>query len=194
MFTGIITHIGHIESAEKKGDLRIRVASDLDTGAIKIGDSVACNGCCLTVIVKGKGYFEASLSDETISRTTPGSWERGRTLNLETALKMGDSLGGHLVTGHVDGLVKVIEISTSKDSHIMVCSGPPGLARFIAEKGSVTLDGVSLTVNRVEGAKFWVNIIPHTWQATTLARRKPGDFMNIEIDLIARYVARLMQK
>lgn len=194
MFTGIISTIGTIESAETQGDLHIRIASDLDTSTIHIGDSVACNGCCLTVTGKAKGYFEATLSAETVSRTTPGGWEKGRKLNLERSLKMGDSLDGHLVTGHVDGLVKVIEISASNNSHIMVLEAPGDLARFIAEKGSVTLDGVSLTVNKVQGAKFWVTIIPHTWQATTLSERRVGDALNVEIDLIARYVARLLNQ
>jgi riboflavin synthase len=194
MFTGIITHIGSVESAEMQGDLRIKIASDLKIDDIRIGDSVACNGCCLTVIAQGQGYFEASLSAETLSRTASGQWEKGRRVNLEKSLKLGDSLDGHLVTGHVDGLVKLIEITNSGDSIILKLDAPAELARFIAEKGSVTLDGVSLTVNKVEGPRFHVNIIPHTWQSTTLPERKAGESLNLEIDLIARYVARLLQK
>lgn len=194
MFTGIIRHIGRIEAVEKQGDLRITVASSLQEDALRVGDSIACNGCCLTVIAKNKGNFEATLSAETLHRTAPGQWEKGRRVNLETSLKLGDSLDGHLVAGHVDGVVKVIEVTNSGDSHIMALEAPPELARFIAEKGSVTLDGVSLTVNQVEGGRFWVNIIPHTWQATTLSERKQGDALNLEVDLIARYAARLLGK
>jgi len=208
MFTGIINSIGIIESAKQQGDLRVKIACDWPLESLRIGDSVACNGVCLTIVERGTWnvetthhvpratfhdtYFTASLSPETISRTAP-RWEKGQRVNLERALKMGDALGGHLVTGHVDGIAIIKDIAASGDSHSICVEAPEALVRFIAEKGSVTLDGVSLTVNKVEKRRFWVNIIPHTWQNTTLGEHKPGDGLNLEIDLIARYVARLTE-
>ena len=199
MFTGIITSIGTIDSVEPQGDTRLKIICDYKPEILHTGVSIACNGACLTVLTKGllasgKTYFTASISQETISRTAPGQWEKGGKINLECALKIGDTLDGHMVSGHVDGIATIRDITPSGDSHIMAIEAPAELIRFIAEKGSVTLDGVSLTINRVEGNRFWVNIIPHTWSTTTLGLRKPGDALNLEIDLIARYVARLLQK
>jgi riboflavin synthase len=198
MFTGIISHIGSIESAEQRGDLTITIACDLHQDAVKVGDSVACNGCCLTVtrkgrLASGKLYFSADLSQETVSRTAPGQWVKGAPVNLECSLRMGDSLDGHMVSGHVDGVAVVRDIMPQGDSHILEIEAPQDLARFIAEKGSVTLNGVSLTVNEAAGVRFRVNIIPHTWVSTTLGQLAVGDGVNMEIDLIARYVARLLQ-
>jgi riboflavin synthase len=199
MFTGIVNSVGIIESIEKQGDTRIKIACDFKTDSMKPGDSVAVNGVCLTVTAKGflasgKTYFTADMSQETLNCTVSSSWEKGRKTNLERALKIGDALGGHLVTGHVDGIATIKDITVSGDSYILSIEAPAALSRFIAEKGSVCLDGVSLTVNKVENQLFSVNIIPHTWQNTTLGERKPGDSLNLEIDLIARYAARLLQK
>jgi riboflavin synthase len=199
MFTGIITSIGTIESAEQQGDLRLKIACDFKPESLSPGASVAVNGVCLTVITKGllasgKTYFTASLSQESLSRTVPGQWEKGCKANLEHALKLGDTLDGHMVSGHVDGIAVIRAIHPSGDSYSVEIEAPEALSRFIAEKGSVTLDGIALTVNKVEGNRFWVNIIPHTWNVTTLNERQPGDALNFEIDLIARYVARLLQK
>jgi riboflavin synthase len=197
MFTGIISSTGTIESMEQRGDLRVIIACSFTADSLHIGDSVACNGACLTVANKGflstgKVYFAADISAETLSRTLSGHWEKGMQVNLERALKLGDALDGHMVTGHVDGIATLHTIIEQGDSHILKLEVPTGLSRFIAEKGSVTLNGVSLTVNRVEGSFFWVNVIPHTWNVTTLGTLKEGDGLNIEIDMIARYVARLM--
>jgi riboflavin synthase len=192
MFTGVIQHTGTIQAAQKHGDLRLTVACDYKPDAIKIGESIAVNGACLTVIDTKDG-LTFDLSAETLACTAP-RWNKGARVNLERALKLGDRLDGHMVTGHVDGLAKLLEITPSSDSNILCLEAPEVLARFIAEKGSVTLDGVSLTVNQVEGRRFWVNIIPHTWRATTLGERKPGDALNLEIDLIARYLDRLLTK
>ena len=198
MFTGIITHIGLIEATELKGDLTITVSCDFPATSVGIGDSIACNGACLTVtrkgfLASGKLSFSADLSAETVARTVSGQWDKGKRLNLERALRLGDALDGHMVTGHVDGTARVIEVEKVGDSHRVVLEAPPELARFIAEKSSVTLDGVSLTVNWAEGPRFEVNIIPHTWGVTTLGEMQPGGAVNLEIDLIARYVARLTQ-
>jgi riboflavin synthase len=193
MFTGIINQIGTIENAEKQGDLRLSIACNWPAESLAIGESIAVNGACLTVTNKAPGSFTVSLSAETVSRTAP-RWQPGMRVNLERALKMGDALDGHLVTGHIDGPATITEIIASGGSHILALTAPDALSRFIAEKGSVTLDGVSLTVNQVEGSRFWVNIIPHTWAATTLSERKAGDALNMEVDLIARYVSRLLQK
>ncbi|MDE3060098.1 MAG: riboflavin synthase [Pseudomonadota bacterium] len=192
MFSGIIDNIGVIESAERGGDLRL-VISCACAKDLAIGESVACNGVCLTVVEKNASSFTAELSTETLSRTTPG-WNVGDKVNLERSLRLGDRLSGHLVTGHVDGVAVLKDITPQGDSHILCLEAPQSLARFIAEKGSVALDGVSLTVNRIEENQFSVNIIAHTWQATTLGQRRPGDALNLEIDLIARYAARLMGK
>jgi riboflavin synthase len=199
MFTGIISSIGTIESTETQGDLRVKIMCDYKPDSLAPGASVAVNGVCLTVVNKGflasgKTYFTATVSHETLSRTVPGTWEKGARVNLEQALKVGDSLSGHMVTGHVDGLGGIVAITPAGDSYIVELELPENLTRYVAEKGSITLDGVSLTVNQVKGARIWLNIIPHTWNATTLGERKAGDRVNIEIDTIARYVARLLGK
>lgn len=199
MFTGIITSIGTIEAAEQRGDLRIVIATDYAADSFNTGESIAVNGACLTVVASskmasGKGRFTADLSAETVSRTAPGQWNIGRRANLERSLKLGDTLDGHMVSGHVDGIATLAEITPSGDSNILAIDVPNEFARFIAEKGSITLDGISLTVNKVEKNRFWVNIIPHTWQKTSLSDRKAGDKLNFEIDLIARYVERLLAK
>jgi len=199
MFTGIISTLGIIESADMQGDLRIKIASDMKPESLQPGASIAVNGACLTVITKGfmasgKSYFTASLSSETINRTVAGAWEKGRRVNLERSLKLGDTMDGHMVSGHVDGLSIIRGLTKTGDSTIMEIEVPENLSRFIAEKGSVTLDGISLTVNQVQDNRLWVNIIPYTMTATTLSERQVGDQLNLEIDLIARYVARLMNK
>lgn len=191
MFTGIIDHTGEILSTERRGDARLGIGCRFRD--IAVGESIAVNGVCLTVTELLPGGFGADLSAETLSRTAP-RWEVGQPVNLERALTMDSRLSGHLVSGHVDGLAAVVDIRPSGDSHVFCCEAPAGLARFIAPKGSVTLDGVSLTVNQVEGARFFVNIIPHTFAHTTLGKRKPGDALNLEADMIARYVERLLKK
>jgi len=202
MFTGIISDIGTITKATQDGDLRLEIACSFAPDSIKLGDSIACNGVCLTVIEFPPTtnhqplatIFAVQLSAETVNCAAPNQWEVGKKVNLERALKMGDTLDGHIVSGHVDGVASIEEIEKSGDSSIIVLSSPPALAKFIAGKGSVTLDGIALTVNKVEGDKFWINIIPHTCENTTLSTRKAGDKLNLEIDMLARYVARLMDK
>ena len=197
MFTGVIHHMGTIEACDKSGDWRITVASDLPADDLRVGDSVACNGCCLTIIDLPSTKHQAlstllfSLSPETLACTAP-RWEVGNTLHLERALRLGDTLDGHMVSGHVDGLATLIAIAPEKDSHRLEFEAPKELAKFIAAKGSVTVDGISLTVNTVEGNRFTVNVIPHTWEVTTFRERAIGDRLNLEIDLIARYVQRLL--
>lgn len=191
MFTGIISSIGTVASATQQGDLRIAVACDF-AGELKTGESVGCNGVCLTVVQRNDRQFVAELSAETLKRTAP-RWNTGDKINLERALKLGDTLDGHIVSGHVDGIATILSITPSKDSRIFQVQAPEALSKFLAEKGSVTLDGVSLTVNRVEGNIFWVNIIPHTLKVTTLGGRNAGDTLNIEIDMLARHVARMME-
>jgi riboflavin synthase len=202
MFTGIISDIGTIIKAEQKGDLRLTIACNFASESIRLGDSIACNGVCLTVVECGMcsvecgnkfaSFFAVELSAETTSRSAQGMWQERKNVNLERSLKLGDTLDGHMVSGHVDGTATIISIKPSGDSHILTLSPSGGLSRFIAQKGSVTLDGVSLTVNNIEDTGFSVNIIPHTWKNTTLGERKTGDNLNLEIDIIARYVARLL--
>lgn len=199
MFTGIISSIGIIESADHQGDLKLKIACDFKPDTVATGASIAVNGACLTVVTKGllasgKTYFTATLSQETITRTVPDQWQKGKRVNLEQSLKMGDTLDGHMVTGHIDGLSTIRAITQTGDSRVVELEAPENLTRFIADKGAVTLDGVSLTVNQVKDNRFWVNIIPHTWNVTTLSERKVGDRLNTEIDLIARYVAKLLGK
>lgn len=191
MFTGIIDHIGTITDTHQAGDLRLTIHSQFTD--YRLGESIACNGACLTVIASTADSFTVELSAETVTCTAPGQWQKGRAVNLERALKAGDSLDGHIVTGHVDGIATIASVAPSGDSNIIEIEVPQELKRFIAAKGSVCVDGVSLTVNKVEDARFWVNIIPHTFARTTLGQRKAGDKVNIEIDTIARYVARLLQ-
>lgn len=192
MFTGIVGDIGTIRAIEKHGDTRLVIATAYDTSAIEIGASIACSGPCLTVVDKGADWFAVDASAETLARTTIGTWRVGTRLNLERALKLGDELGGHLVSGHIDGVARVGHRQEEGDSLRLGFDVRADLARFVAPKGSVALDGVSLTVNEVEGLRFGVNIVPHTRSATTLGGRRTGDEVNMEIDLLARYVARLL--
>lgn len=195
MFTGIVSDIGTIEAAEPQGDLRLRVATGYDTADIDLGASVACSGVCLTVVDKGPGWLAFDVSGETVSCTASDMWTAGRRLNLERALRLGDELGGHIVTGHVDGIGTVASVAEEGGSHRIVISAGPELAPFIAAKGSVTVDGVSLTVNdvrdRADGFEFDLNIIPHTAGVTTLGAIVPGQAVNLEIDVLARYLQRM---
>ena len=197
MFTGIITDIGHIKSVEHRGDLRAVIATGYDTAGLAIGASVACSGVCLTVVAKAEGEFSVDVSGETESRTAKGQWVAGRRLNLERALKVGDELGGHIVTGHVDAVGRVAAVEPVGDSTRITIAVPKDIAPFVAEKGSICLDGVSLTVNTVDdtadGARFTINVIPHTASWTTFDTIKAGDDINIEIDVLARYLARMKQ-
>lgn len=193
MFTGIITDIGRIATLEKRGDLRARLQTGYDTGQIDIGASIACDGVCLTVVALGADWFEVDVSAETLSRTNLGGWAAGRAVNLERALKLGDELGGHIVSGHVDGLAEVAAMRPEGDSTRLVFRAPADLAGFIAPKGSVALNGTSLTVNEVRGAEFGVNLIPHTMAVTNWGAVSVGDQVNLEIDTLARYVARLRE-
>jgi riboflavin synthase len=191
MFTGIITDIGRVRSLEHRGDLHARIATGYDTSGIDIGASIACNGVCLTVTETGEDWFDVSISAETLSKSTLGGWAEGTAVNLERALKVGDELGGHIVSGHVDGVAEIVATRDEGESTRFTFRAPGALARFIAPKGSVALDGTSLTVNEVEGAEFGVNIIPHTKEVTTWGALKAGDRVNLEVDTMARYVARL---
>lgn len=194
MFTGIIKTMGTVVNVDNdRGDPRFYIQSDLNMDKIAIGASVCHAGCCLTVIEKKDDIFAVDVSAETLSKTTLGQWTQGTKINLEPSLKVGDELGGHIVSGHVDGVAKIISITPEGDSHRLVIEAPQELAKFIAPKGSVALDGISLTVNAVNDNQFGINIIPHTWDVTTLGKKKVGDYLNIEIDLMARYAARLIE-
>tara|TARA_R110002110_G_scaffold227441_5_gene441761 strand:+ start:904 stop:1554 length:651 start_codon:yes stop_codon:yes gene_type:complete len=196
MFTGIITDIGRIVALEERGDLRARIATGYDVSGIDIGASIACDGVCLTVVALGdrpEAWFDVDISAESVSRTAIGGWAVGRRLNLERALRVGDELGGHIVSGHVDGVAKVTGLRREGDSTRLSFTAPPELARFIAPKGSVALNGTSLTVNEVEGCTFGVNLIPHTQEVTTWGDVAVGDGVNLEIDTLARYVARMRE-
>ena len=193
MFTGIITDIGTVRAIAKAGDTRFEITTAYDLDGVDMGASIACNGCCLTVIAKGPDWFAVQASGETLSKTTLGNWERGTRINLERALKLGDELGGHIVSGHVDGIGQIVAITPDGESRRFRFRVPAALARFIAPKGSVAVDGTSLTVNEVDGADFGVNIIPHTQAVTTWGDMKVGQAVNIEIDMLARYVARLAE-
>ena len=193
MFTGIITDIGTVRAVRKAGDTRFEITTGYDLGTVDMGASIACNGCCLTVIEKGPDWFAIQASAETLSKTTLGDWATGTRINLERALKIGDELGGHIASGHVDGLGEIVSITPEGDSQRFRFRVPHELARFIAPKGSVAIDGTSLTVNEVEGNVFGVNIIPHTQSVTTWGTMKVGQRVNIEIDMLARYVARLTE-
>ena len=202
MFTGIITDIGTIARIEQRGDLRIVIDSGYDMGGVDLGASIACSGVCLTVVDKAPagqpGWFAVDVSGESVSRTAPAMWTEGRKLNLERALKVGDELGGHIVTGHVDGIGKVVDVHADGDSHRIAIAAPQALAHYLAAKGSITVDGVSLTVNDVADqpdgqVHFAINIIPHTAALTTLGTLAPGDRVNLEIDILARYLGRMEQ-
>lgn len=194
MFTGLIQNVGTVRSISKKGDWRIRIQTALDLTKESLGASIACSGVCLTVVEKGDDWFDVEVSGETLSKTTVSNWENGTNINLESSLRMGDELGGHFVFGHVDGMASVESIVKDGDSHRLKIKVPEDLAHYIAPKGSVSLDGISLTVNEVQGDVFGVNIVPHTWAHTTLSQRSVGDALNIEIDMLARYVARQLEK
>lgn len=195
MFTGIITDIGIVSQVEMRGDMRARISCNYDMSGVDMGASIACDGVCLTVVDKGADWFDVDISAETLSRTNIGAngWAGGRRLNLERALRVGDELGGHIVSGHVDGVARIEAMQDDGDSTRMTFSAPPALARFIATKGSVALNGTSLTVNEVDGNRFGVNIIPHTQAVTTWGEARVGDLVNLEIDTLARYVARLAE-
>ena len=198
MFTGIITDVGTVRAIEQHGDVRLVIGTGYDPAGIALGASIACSGCCLTVVERGTdgngGWFAVDASAETLSKSTLGRWRPGTRINLERALKVGDELGGHIVSGHVDGLARLEDIRPEGDSRRLRIRVPDDLAGFIAPKGSVAVDGISLTVNEVDGSTFGVNIIPHTWIETTLADRSTGDAFNVEVDMMARYVARLLQQ
>ena len=194
MFTGIITDIGRIDALEQRGDLRARIATNYDTSGIDIGASIACDGVCLTAVALGSSWFEVDISAESVSKSNISDWIEGGRINLERALKVGDELGGHIVSGHVDGVAEVVGMLVEGDSTRVTFRVPDGLAKFIASKGSVALNGTSLTVNEVDGADFGINFIPHTKEATTWGETKMGDRINLEIDTLARYVARLQER
>jgi riboflavin synthase len=195
MFTGIVTAIGTVRSVEQRGDLRLVVACDYDMAGVDLGASIACSGACLTVVDKGPDWFAVDVSAESVARTASGLWQEGARLNLERALRMGDELGGHLVTGHVDAVARVAEATVTGGSLRVGIDITTDLGRLVAPKGSVTLDGVSLTVNEVEddptGTRFWINLIPHTADQTTLGSITVGHELNIEIDVLARYLQRM---
>ena len=191
MFTGIVTDIGRVRDVRAtERDRRYEIETAWDTAGIDLGASISHAGCCLTVTEKGEGWFAVEVSGETLSKTKLGDWTENTRVNLERAAKLGDELGGHIVSGHVDGLGEVISITPEGGSHRIVVEAPAPLHRFIAPKGSITVDGVSLTVNGVQERRFDLNIIPHTWDATTLGGLKVGDKVNLEIDMLARYLAR----
>lgn len=193
MFTGIITDVGKVLEVEQKGDLRARIGTAYDMAGVDLGASIACDGVCLTVVNKDNGWFDVDISAETVDKTNVGAWVIGKRLNLERALRVGDELGGHIVSGHVDGVTKLVAMESEGDSRRMTFDAPADLARFIAPKGSVTLNGTSLTVNEVDGTRFGINVIPHTQEVTTWGEVAVGDQINLEIDTLARYVARLAE-
>lgn len=198
MFTGIVTDIGTISTIEQKGDMRYVIETSYDPASIVLGASIMCDGCCLTVVEKGtmnnSNWFAVDASKETLDCTSLSDWSEGRQVNLERALKVGDELGGHIVSGHVDCVAEIMSVREEGDSKRFTFRVPDNHKMFIAPKGSVTLSGTSLTVNEVEGDTFGVNIIPHTQEVTTWGHAKVGDKINLEIDVLARYVARLTQK
>jgi riboflavin synthase len=192
MFTGIVTDVGRVRSIERRGDTRVVIETVYNTASIEIGASICCSGACLTVVDKDAGWFAVDVSGETLDKTNLGDWAEGTRVNLERALKVGDELGGHIVTGHVDCVAEVTERASEGDSVRFRFRVPESMAKYIAAKGSVALNGVSLTVNDVAGAEFGINIIPHTQEKTTFGTAAAGDRVNVEIDVLARYVARLV--
>ncbi|HMI40621.1 MAG TPA: riboflavin synthase [Sphingomicrobium sp.] len=198
MFTGIITDIGTVRSAEERGDRRLVIGSGYDLSTVDLGASIACSGACLTVVDKGADWFAVDVSHETQSRTVPGQWDEGSRLNLERSLRVGDELGGHIVTGHVDAVATVTEAHADGGSTRLTLTAPAATGKGIAAKGSIALDGVSLTVNSVEErgdqTLFTVNLIPHTLEATTLKEIEAGRQLNVEIDILARYLERMMAR
>ncbi len=197
MFTGIVTDIGTVRALEGRGDLRARIGTRYDPDGIAIGASIACDGCCLTVVDRGAdadgGWFDVDVSAESLARTALGGWKPGTEVNLERSLRVGDEMGGHIVSGHVDGTAEILSIEPEGGSVRYRFRAPDALARFVAPKGSVALDGTSLTVNEVDGAVFGVNLIPHTQAVTTWGGARVGDAVNLEVDTVARYVARLTE-
>lgn len=200
MFTGIVTAVGTVREARQSGDLRAVISCPFDPEGIAMGASIACSGVCLTVVDKGgaagDAWFAVDISAESVARTVPGRWEEGRHLNLEPALKLGDELGGHIVTGHVDGVGRIVQVEPVGDSRRFVIAAPRELAPYLASKGSITVDGVSLTVNEVNDetdgtCHFSLNIIPHTAEVTTIGAMQAGDGVNLEIDVLARYLQRM---
>lgn len=191
MFTGIVSDMGTVLRLEQRGDLHARIGTAYDTAGIDMGASIACNGVCLTVVGLGEGWFDVDISAESVEKTNIGDWSEGARINLERALKVGDELGGHIVSGHVDGVAEVVEMHDDGESTRVTFRAPEALAKFIAPKGSVALNGTSLTVNEVNGCDFGVNFIPHTKEVTTWGDVRVGDRINLEIDTLARYVARL---
>src|ERR1700744_3230677 len=196
MFTGNVPDIGKLRQVEKRGDTHLVIATKFDVSQIDMGASIACSGACMTVVDKGSAkdrWFAFTASGETLSKTTLGTWKVGESVNLERPMRVGDEFGGHIVTGHVDAVAEIVSVKPEGESVRMVFEVPKSLAKLVAAKGSVALDGVSLTVNDVDGSRFGVNIIPHTQSVTTFGRVKPGVKVNFEADLMARYVARLVQ-
>ena len=193
MFSGIITDLGEVREMRRAGDTRLVIATGYDLADAAIGASIACSGACLTVVEKGAGWFAATVSAETMACTTLAGWRAGTKVNLERALRLGDEFGGHIVLGHVDGVARIVDRRPDGDSLRFSFAAPPHLAPSIAAKGSVALDGISLTVNEVEDEHFGVNVIPHTQACTSLGTAQIGDGVNLEIDVLARYVARLLQ-
>ena len=197
MFTGIVTDVGEVARLDRRGDLRARIACAPATARAEIGASIACDGVCLTVVDRGeadgRGWFDVDVSAETVAASNLSGWAPGARVNLERSLRVGDELGGHIVTGHVDGVAEVLSTTPEGDSLRYRFRAPPGLSRFIASKGSVALNGTSLTVNEVEGEVFGVNLIPHTREVTNWGDTRPGDRVNLEVDPLARYVARLAE-
>jgi riboflavin synthase len=198
MFTGIVTDVGRVRHIEKRGDTHVVISPNLDLSSVEMGASMACSGVCLTVVDKGGSakdkWFAVTASGETLSKTTLGDWKVGDPVNLERPMRVGDEFGGHIVTGHIDGTTEIKRVAPEGESTRVTLEVPAAFARYIAPKGSIALDGVSLTVNEVDGTRFGVNIIPHTQKVTTFGRAKPGVKVNFEIDLLARYVARLIDK
>jgi riboflavin synthase len=193
MFTGIITDIGTVTAREVQGEnVAFRIATAYDTTTIALGASIACDGICLTVTICGSDWFGVTASPETLTLTTAANWQPGRSLNLERSLKLGDELGGHLVSGHVDGIGQIQSIRDEGGSWLFEISAPETLLPLIAQKGSIAVDGISLTVNAVNNRTFRLMIIPHSWEYTTLSTKQPGDAVNLEIDMLARYIARQM--
>lgn len=191
MFTGIVTHIATVADIDRSNaGIRLTMEAGFDLSDLAIGASISHAGCCLTVVAISGNRYVLDVSHETLDVTTLGSWDKGSRVNIERALKIGDELGGHIVSGHVDGRAELLSVTPDGDSYRLTFRAPPPLHRFIAPKGSVALDGISLTVNAVEGETFGVNIIPHTWTHTTLGRTQPGQSVNLEVDRLARYAAR----
>ena len=193
MFTGIITDRGEVTSIDKTGDWKIRIKTGFDMNVVPIGASIACSGVCLTVVKKDAASFLVQVSQETLDKTAIGQWAVGSKINLEQSLKMGDELGGHLVFGHVDGLAEVISITPVMDSHEVIFALPDALKHLAAAKGSIALDGASLTVNAVDDNLIYINLIPHTWNVTSFGQLRVGQKIHVEADMLARYVARIME-